>query len=191
MLLRRLGSEGSFAEMGAISMATESNMIGSYRDLLDLIMTQGVLCQSLPAESAVQIPTQWGELDGILLIRWQESDGVIQFIQSLPMTIPPERMAAMAEAITRLNHGLALPGFDLAHEDRSVAFRQLLPLVPRGQVLPQEIMAMFRMTVRNAALFLPALRAVAGGQAQAQTILDDAMRLVAQVIAAAPPAKSP
>ena len=66
-------------------MATDPNRIASYSDLLDLLAREGVLHQARTEEKSVTVPTEKGTLDGMLLMRWQDSDGIIQFIQSLPL----------------------------------------------------------------------------------------------------------
>ena len=157
-------------------MATDPNRIASYRDLLELLAREGVLHQARAEEQSVTIPTQKGTLEGLLLMRWQESDGVIQFIQSLPFEIAEAKVALMESAIVRLNHALALPGFDLNHEFRAITYRQVLPIYPRGFVHPAEIQAMFRVTVKTAADFLPTLTRVLSGAGKVETIVADAQR---------------
>ncbi len=157
-------------------MATDPNRIASYPDLLELLAREGVLHQARTEEKSVTIPTEKGALDGMLLMRWQESDGIIQFIQSLPLEIPADKIAAMESAIARLNHALALPGFDLNHEYRMLTYRQILPIYPRGYVHPAEIQAMFRVTVKTAADFLPTLSRILRGEGKLENIVADAQR---------------
>lgn len=157
-------------------MATDPNRIASYPDLLELLAREGVLHQARTEEKSVTIPTEKGALDGMLLMRWQESDGIIQFIQSLPLEIPADKIAAMESAIARLNHALALPGFDLNHEYRMLTYRQILPIYPRGYVHPAEIQAMFRVTVKTAADFLPTLARILRGEGKLENIVADAQR---------------
>lgn len=157
-------------------MATDPNRIASYPDLLELLAREGVLHQARTEEKSVTIPTEKGALDGMLLMRWQDSDGIIQFIQSLPLEIPTDKIAAMESAIARLNHALALPGFDLNHEYRMLTYRQILPIYPRGYVHPAEIQAMFRVTVKTAADFLPTLARILRGEGRLENIVADAQR---------------
>lgn len=166
-------------------MATDPNRIASYRELLDLLAREGVLHQARTEEKSVTIPTEKGTLDGMLLMRWQDSDGVIQFIQSMPLEIAEDKIALIESAIARLNHALALPGFDLNHEYRLLTYRQVLPIYPRGYVHPAEIQAMFRVTVKTAADFLPTLARVLRGEGTLGNIVADAQRDAEA--AAAPP----
>lgn len=168
-------------------MATDPNRIASYSELLELLAREGVLHQARTEEKSVTIPTEKGTLDGMLLMRWQDSDGVIQFIQSMPLEIAEDKLALVESAIARLNHALALPGFDLNHEYRLLTYRQVLPIYPRGYVHPGEIQAMFRVTVKTASDFLPTLARVLRGEGTLGNIVADAQR-DAEAAAAPPPA---
>ena len=171
-------------------MATDPNRIASYPELLELLAREGVLHQARTEEKSVTIPTEKGTLDGMLLMRWQDSDGVIQFIQSLPLEIAEDKLALVESAIARLNHALALPGFDLNHEYRLLTYRQVLPIYPRGYVHPAEIQAMFRVTVKTASDFLPTLARVLRGEGTLGNIVADAQRDAEAASAAAPPTEA-
>ncbi len=168
-------------------MATDPNRIASYPELLELLAREGVLHQARTEEKSVTIPTEKGTLDGMLLMRWQDSDGVIQFIQSLPLEIAEDKLALVESAIARLNHALALPGFDLNHEYRLLTYRQVLPIYPRGYVHPTEIQAMFRVTVKTASDFLPTVARILRGEGTLGNIVADAQRDAESAAAATPP----
>ena len=87
-------------------MATDPTSIGNFPDLVKLLEKDGVLHKTDLAEQTVQIPTQRGELDSVLLMRWQDSDGVVQFIQALPIEVPADKLLIVSDAVTRLNHCL-------------------------------------------------------------------------------------
>jgi hypothetical protein len=176
-------------------MARDANLIRSFQDLLAVLERDGVPHQTELAEKTVRIPTQRGTLDSILLLRWQDSDGVIQFIQALPLDVSEDKLGLLSEAVTRMNHVMAIPGFDLNHGHRLLAFRLYLPLYPRGEVTAAEVQAMFSLAVRTAADFLPVLAQVLSGQIAASEIVAAAQRHLAASLtsapAAAPPAPKP
>lgn len=151
-------------------------LVRSYQELLDLLRRDNVMHQPNLAAGEVLIPTQRGQLDSVLMMRWQTEESVLQFVQPLAFEIPAERMQAMAVALSRLNPALAISGFELSYERRRVVFRTTLPLMPRGGLLPGEIQMYFRITVKTAADFLPTLSRVAAGQASPDTIVADATR---------------
>ena len=82
----------------------------------------------------------------------------------------------VSDALTRLNHALAIPGFDLNHEHGLIAYRLYLPIYPRGSVRPNEVQAMFRLTVKTAADFFPTLRRIVAGEIKPEDVVDEAKR---------------
>jgi hypothetical protein len=154
----------------------DENAIASFADLVHLLERDGVFHQVDVDESTVQIATQRGSLDSVLIIRWQEVDGVVQFIQAVPLEVPASRLAAVVDAVTRLNHVLAIPGFDVNHDRRMLAYRLYLPIYPRGAVRAAEIQAMFRLTVKTAADLMPVLARVIAGETHPEGVVADAQR---------------
>lgn len=152
------------------------HLVSSFQDLLDLLRRDNVMHQPNVAAGEVLIPTQRGQLDSVLMMRWQDEEGVLQFVQPLSVEIPAERMAAIAQAVTRLNPALAIAGFELSYERRRLAFRTTLPLMPRGGLLPAEIQTYFRITVKTAADFVPTFGRIASGHSAPETIIADAQR---------------
>lgn len=157
-------------------MTSDANPIRSFNELVQCLNRDGVLHQTDNADKTVRIPTQRGSLDSVLLMRWQEQDGVVQFIQGVPLEVPEDKLALAADAVTRLNHALAVPGFDLNHERRLIAYRLYLPIYPRGAVSTTEIQAMFRLAVKTASDFMPVLGRVLSGQVKPEDTVAEAQR---------------
>ena len=154
-------------------MADDPVIIRSYQDILDLLARDGLMHQADTADLSVRIPTQRGPFEGVLLLRWQERDGVMQLIHPLPLRARPDRLAAVESAVLRLNHALALPGFGLNHQTGTLYFRVTLPVAAAG-VSPQDLQSVFRAAVRTAFDMLPALRRVAEEGADPTMIVEDA-----------------
>ncbi len=165
-------------------MAAVGSAVASYRELL---IRDGVLYQGDPAANAVRIPTQRDGLEGVQVIRWQEHDGVLQYIQSLLRDVPEDRLAALEGAVTRLNHALAWPGLDLHHAGRLVCYRLVLPLAPRGSVEPREVRACFGAAVRAGALLTPALRRVIAGEVAPADVVAEVRQALGAESAEPPP----
>ena len=157
-------------------MSSDANPIRSFNELVQCLDRDGVLHQTDTADKNVRIPTQRGSLDSVLLMRWQDQDGVVQFIQGVPLEVPEDKLAVAADAITRLNHALAVPGFDLNHERRLIAYRLYLPIYPRGSVTTAEIQALFRLAVKTASDFMPVLGRVVSGQIKPEDTVAEAQR---------------
>lgn len=158
--------------------------VASYPGLLALLRQDQVLFRAEPGALMVRIPTQQGELEGELELRWAREDGVIHFIHALPFEVPPERLGALALAIAAINHALPVPGFGLNTGQRRVYLRVAAP-APLGDGLdPREIRALFRYAVRTAADFWGPLRRVAEEGADPTAVVADAT--VEQILRGAP-----
>lgn len=171
-------------------MSTEQIQISSYQDLVSLLVKDGVQHEADAASKSARILTEQNGFSGVQLIRWQEEDGVLQFIQSMPIEVADDKLAAIESAVARLNHALAWPGLDVNHEYHMVAYRVVLPLLPRGLVLPQEIRACFRLAVKTAADLTPTLLRVITGVTAPADVLADAQREMAANAAAAAQAQA-
>ncbi len=150
------------------------NAITRYEELLELLARDGVLHQADPGERAVTIPTGRGELRGVLVIRWQSEQNVVQLVQSLPLKVPDDRLPAFESSLARLNHALLLPGFGYNHDAGTPYYRLALPIFPDRPLRAEDVRAAFRTAVKTAADFLPALRRVVTEGASPETIVADA-----------------
>lgn len=156
-------------------MATEP-LVSSYQDLVNLLTRQDVKHEAEPSSKSVHIPTVWRNIEGVQVIRWQERDNVIQFIQSTPITVPDDKIPAMESAIAQLNHIMALPGIDLNHKGHIVGYRMALTIMPRGGVLPQEIQSCFRIALQTATGLTPTLHRIVTGEITPEQAVADAQK---------------
>jgi putative sensory transduction regulator len=129
--------------------------IASYEDLVRFIEREGVPHELERESRSVRIPTERKGIRGIQIIRWQDDDHVVQFIQSMLRDIPAERLPALADAVARLNHALAWLGLDLDRARRLLAFRLTVPLLARDSVDPREIQSGFRVAANVGASLTP------------------------------------
>jgi len=159
--------------------------IKTYRDLLDLLDREGVTHQAEPAAKSVRIPTERNGVDGVQLIRWQDEDAVLQFVQSMPLEIAAARLAAVESAVSRLNHALAWPGLDIDHERGRLAYRLVLPLAAAG-LDAATVRATFRAAVRAAAELVPTMGRIAAGTLLPEAAVDDLRSTFTKPTGAAP-----
>lgn len=166
-------------------MSTGPAQIASYQDLSTLLKQQNVMHEAQPETQSMLLPTVWNGIEGVQVIRWQDRDNVLQFIQSLPLEIPDFYIAPIESAIARLNHAMALPGLDLNHHGHLVSYRIALPLLPRGFVLPQEVQTCFRIALQTATGLVPTLGRVLSGDLEPFEVVADAQKEFAGAQAAA------
>ena len=150
-------------------------VLKSFSDLVDYLRAERVPHEPTAASKSVHIPTEDG---GVQIIRWQDEDGLIQFIQSMLRNLPAERMPALESAVARLNHALAWVGLDLNHEHGLLSFRLAVPLMPGGTIEASAIPSGFRVAVRAAARLMPILTRVAAGELTADAVVAETRRTV-------------
>lgn len=168
-------------------MPASPALISSYQDLVNLLTHDGVMFTAEPQSQSVRVATQMRGIEGEQLIRFQDADGVVQFIQWMPITnIPQSMLPAIESAVSRLNHLLAVPGLDLNHQYRFVAYRVTLPLLPGQGASPDLIRACFRIAVKSGADLVPTLRRVLSGELRPEGVLEDAAREMMAAIGNAP-----
>ena len=125
----------------------DNTLINNFPGLVDVLSQDGLSFQKNDEQLSILIPTKKADFEGVLLIRWAARDGVIHFVQSLPIEVDTERLAELEEAIIRLNHALPLPGLGMNHAGPSLYFRLTVPLLPRGGLTPKDLRAYFNATL--------------------------------------------
>lgn len=151
----------------------EPARLHSFQQLLDVLTRDRVLHQADMDVQSVSIPTRRPAGEGLMVLRWQQREAVLQLVHALPVIVPPERLGAVESAIVRLNHGLALPGFGLDHESRRLYFREVLPITAEG-VSPTDVQTLFRAMVRTSLDLLGPIRRVIDGTGSPESVVVDA-----------------
>jgi hypothetical protein len=155
-------------------------LVKGYDDLVNLLKQENVKHKADATAKAVALGVRSGDLEAPMLIRWQESDGLVQFVQTMPFEIPAERIAAMENAITRVNHALAFAGFGMDHRKRTMYFRMSVPFQPRGALEAREVSAYMQGTIQQAATFYLPFKRVALEGASPEGVLEDAKKEMAK-----------
>ncbi len=139
-------------------------MITRFVDLVTLLDQQHVPHQTAPERAIVTIPTRLHGSDGVQLLRWRQSDSVLDFIQSMDVAVPAVRAADVESAVVAINRALPMPGIDFARASLRLSYRLVLSLAPRGGVEEKEVEAYFRAGVRLGTVLAPTLRAVVAAE---------------------------
>lgn len=148
--------------------------VSSYDDLARFFAESGLVHQAEPEQFLVKMPTRMGSLDGVMFIRWEATQQVVHFIQTINIEIPAERLSALALAIAILNHALPLPGFGINVGVRNCYFRITMPMRPEGTLTRMEIQGLFNLAVRIAAEQFAILHDVAVNGADPMKLLPTA-----------------
>lgn len=108
-----------------------------------------------------------------LIVRLRPEHGVIDLLQALPLTAPPDRVGAVAMALALLNHALVLPGLGMHPGSGTIYVRLAAPLLPGRDLDPEVIRASARAATALAAELTPALARVCQG-APPESVVGDA-----------------
>ena len=150
----------------------EPKLLTSYQDVLEVLTGDSVLHQPNNKNQSIRIPTKRKDLDAVMIIRWQTNEGVISFVQSMPMELPEERVKSLETVMMRLNHMLAIPGFSINHENRLPYYRLVIPLNPRGGIQTNEFHLYLQLTLKHATTFFGPLKQVAEEGADPVEVID-------------------
>ncbi len=150
----------------------EPKLLTSYQDVLEVLTDDSVLHQPNNKNQSIRIPTKRKDLDAVMIIRWQTNEGVVSFVQSMPMEVPEERVQSLETVMMRLNHMLAIPGFSINHENRLPYYRLVIPLNPRGGIQTNEFHLYLQLTLKHATTFFGPLKQVAEEGADPVEVID-------------------
>jgi hypothetical protein len=141
---------------------TELPTIDSFEALKSQLAKEGLPFRKVDGEQALSLPTRLGDADSVLHLRWEPTPGVVQFIQPLPLTVPPATRVEVGQALHRINRQLTILGFTLDEQAGNVAFRTQALLASGQGLLPGMIGIMIRSSIETASKHLPGIRAIAG-----------------------------
>ncbi len=145
--------------------------VTDFAGLVELLNRDGVTHQTQMAEQAVLIPTEKGEIDSVLVIRWDSNQQIVHFIQPMTMQVPNDRLREVEHAMLRLNHAMPFPGLGINHDANVAYFRMSVPVDVRGMQVP-EIRQRFSQTLALAAKWQPVLKKVVDGTVSASNVVE-------------------
>ncbi len=138
--------------------------VAGFDDVIALLEADGVPHTRHDAQKIVELATDSGAAKGTMIIRWETEVPYATVIHPIVMNVAPERLAALTECVTLLNHAILLPGFGVDHDARFVYFRLVLPIEPAG-MQADFFRTMVLACLNNSRDFWLALHGVAGGEA--------------------------
>ncbi|MFG0332061.1 MAG: YbjN domain-containing protein [Maioricimonas sp. JB049] len=141
----------------------EPPLLTGFDDIVAILKRDAVPHQIHAEQQFVTIPTRRNGFQGVMLIRWANADGVLHFVQNLPLEVPEERHSELIEAIVRLNHAYPVPGLGFNHVTNTTYFRMTVPIQPRGGLTDQEMTTYFNYALQQAINLAPTLQAVIDG----------------------------
>ncbi|TWT40135.1 hypothetical protein KOR42_49830 [Thalassoglobus neptunius] len=149
----------------------EESQIKSLENLMQFFQRIGINSQADLEQGFIAIPVKKEAFDAVHVVRWATSDGVVHFIQVIPLKVAPERIGALESAIVRLNHSYPVPGLGFNHETGTLYFRMTVPFAPAGYLTEQETQEYFGYCINQAYQFVPTLTELVEGRVEPDNIL--------------------
>lgn len=159
-------------ETPAITPQPGMARVEDFAGLVKILQGDKINHEANVKEQYAVVPINKGGLKSAQVIRWAGKDGVVHFIQVIPLKIPAENLAAFESAMVRLNHSFPVPGLGMNHDNMTPYFRLTVPLQPRGHILENEVKEYFSFCVNQSIQFYPTLAAIAKGEVPAEKALD-------------------
>jgi hypothetical protein len=152
-------------------------MLTTFVDMVMFLDRQPTLMRAEPEKDRVVVSTAGRGLPGEMAILWDQQNTLVQCLYPLPFQIPVERMSAMDEAVTRINHALVLPGLGVDHGSRLVYCRVVAPRRDDGSLSEAEFERLVATTLQTSLDLYQALQEVANGSVSAEDALGRATEL--------------
>ncbi|MEW4529510.1 MAG: YbjN domain-containing protein [Maioricimonas sp. JB045] len=143
--------------------AAEPALLASFEDVVAVLERDGVPHQVNAEQQFVTIPTRRNGFQGVMLIRWAATDGVLHFVQNMPLQVPEDRRSDLVDAMVRLNHVYPVPGLGFNHATSTTYYRMTVPIQPRGGLTDRELTTYFNYALQQAINLLPTVKAVIDG----------------------------
>ena len=159
-------SQESFAQIAQPSEVT------SFNELKAALTRIGINHQANDEQLFALVAVQNKEFKAAQVIRWAQPDGVVHFIQVIPVKVPEEQISNVEAAIVRLNHSYPIPGLGMNHQTQTLYFRMTVPLLPRGHILDTEIRDYFGYCVNQAIQLEPTMTALSEGKVTSENAMD-------------------
>ena len=146
--------------------------VTNIEQLIEILKADNIDHQANVEQQFVMVPINRSGMNSAQVIRWAAQDGVVHFIQVIPLQVPKEHAAAVESAMIRLNHSFPVPGLGMNPENNTPYFRLSVPIQPRGFLQENEIKDYFNFCVGQGVQFAPTLAAIANGEITASASLD-------------------
>lgn len=145
--------------------------IKSYDDLVSTYKRLNIEVKSNEKNQTLMFQTGRPNFAGVMVVKWDQINGVCHFIQTMPYEIKKEDYALYLEAAAKLNHGFLFPGIGLDMTRGGSYYRLSVPIEPRKYLFDFEISSYTNFTLNKASEFLPTLKKVMNREATVDDVV--------------------
>ncbi|MDG2470559.1 MAG: hypothetical protein P8M80_14850 [Pirellulaceae bacterium] len=120
--------------------------VTSFEELVNVFKTRNIAIESNSKNQVIQINASQDDSRSVLVIKWDNKNGVIHFIQVMPMILKEEQEALFLQSAAILNHGFLFPGIGINPVNHGTYYRLSLPISPRGYLWDFEVIPHTRLS---------------------------------------------
>lgn len=142
----------------------EQKKITSYEELVQAYKDRKFSIEQNAPSRTLLFETSREDFRGVMVVKWDEQNGVVHFIQTMPLRVKKEDYGLFLEAAQRLNHGFLFPGIGVNLANGGTYYRLSIPVAPRGYLYEYEVGRYTTFTLAKAYEFLPTLKGVLDGK---------------------------
>ncbi|MEE2640349.1 MAG: hypothetical protein VX768_06955 [Planctomycetota bacterium] len=150
---------------------TAESQIKTFEDLCEAYTAQKIKFQKNETNQTLLFPTRSQSFSSLMVIRWDQVNGVVHFIQTMPLTVKKEQVPLYLKAAQQLNHGFLFPGIGINLENGGTYYRLSVPVSPRGYLFDYEVGTYTKFALRKASEFMPTLQSTLDGQVPLEGII--------------------
>ena len=136
----------------------QDDRVESYADLVDSFDDMKINFQNNEEASTLLFQTKRKNFEGVMVVKWDDRNGVMHLIQTMPLRIEKEKFSRFLLVAQKLNHGFLFPGLGINLDNGGTYYRLSIPVSPRGYILRKELETYTRFSINKAAEFLPTIK---------------------------------
>jgi hypothetical protein len=143
-----------------------------YRTLLDILDARGIRYDEIEGRTSVRIgfALDNGSFDCVAIV--EEEVGRFIFLARCPICIPPDKRAAIAEFLTRVNYWLAFGNFEMDYGDGDLRFRACTLMDGDAGLSREVIERAIHISLRMMDKFFPGIMAITYGNGMPEAIFN-------------------
>ena len=131
----------------------QDDRVESYADLVDSFDDMKIKFQNNEEASTLLFQTKRKNFEGVMVVKWDDRNGVMHLIQTMPLRIEKEKFSRFLLVAQKLNHGFLFPGLGINLDNGGTYYRLSIPVSPRGYILRKELETYTRFSINKPSVF--------------------------------------
>lgn len=134
-------------------------MVQSFAELCEAYAAQKIKFKRNDENQTLIFLTKQGDFTALMVVKWDSSNGVVHFIQTMPLAVKEDQVDLYLKVSQTLNHAFLFPGLGVDLDKKGTYYRLSVPVAPRGYLFDYEVGTYTKFVLNKAAEFLPTIKA--------------------------------